>query len=424
MPAILPNVKIFNENKSKQPKIPLDESKQILPSFMGSNADIESFLDQYYHKQPVVFRHNDFSEVIEQLDGLDIHSMLQSTASEKIHVWLKSSKNQQKTDDTNGNNNLSLDSILVDDPDMAMKLHANGHSLYCRSSTELESNLITRFLNELGYKLFNATDRFRRGEIETFYSKQGHITNFHCDFQENFTFQLKGRKKWIFAKSSLYAPLRGCTPHFATTEVTEQQIKVNQLLDNKFHANEFQHGELMEVIVEEGDILYHPAGVWHRVECIEDSISINISLIVSSYDEIVCNSLQQLLLQNSQWRLPVQSRDMQQSLNVIQSILTALPNIANMMTAESILPPPANVLEDIHVENDDEGDDNNAIAKLKKRKEKKIMIAMTMKIATKMKDLMKIMRLLKMAPLMVTSVIRNHRQSSIFLPLMLRNILK
>ena len=34
------------------------------------------------------------------------------------------------------------------------------------------------------------------GEIETFISRKGNYTDWHMDFQENFTIQIKGSKKW------------------------------------------------------------------------------------------------------------------------------------------------------------------------------------------------------------------------------------
>ena len=34
------------------------------------------------------------------------------------------------------------------------------------------------------------------GEIEIFVSRANNYTDFHTDFQENFTLQLKGEKKW------------------------------------------------------------------------------------------------------------------------------------------------------------------------------------------------------------------------------------
>lgn len=36
--------------------------------------------------------------------------------------------------------------------------------------------------------------------------------------------------------------------------------------------------EVVEVILNEGDVFYFPSGMYHRVECVEDSVSINLSL--------------------------------------------------------------------------------------------------------------------------------------------------
>ena len=48
-------------------------------------------------------------------------------------------------------------------------------------------------------------------------------------------------------------------------------------------AKQYQDKEKMErdctiVTLNEGDILYHPAGIWHAVSSEEDSISINFSM--------------------------------------------------------------------------------------------------------------------------------------------------
>jgi hypothetical protein len=37
-------------------------------------------------------------------------------------------------------------------------------------------------------------DGMTRGEIEVFVTRKGNITGWHSDFQENFTFHLKGKK--------------------------------------------------------------------------------------------------------------------------------------------------------------------------------------------------------------------------------------
>jgi hypothetical protein len=56
------------------------------------------------------------------------------------------------------------------------------------------------------------------GEIETFVSRKGNYTDWHMDFQENFTIQVKGSKKWrLCVEDGMKAPLVGYTPHFKST---------------------------------------------------------------------------------------------------------------------------------------------------------------------------------------------------------------
>lgn len=44
-----------------------------------------------------------------------------------------------------------------------------------------------------------------------------------------------------------------------------------------------------------GSVLYFPAGMWHRVECTEDSISINISLVGSTWADLIADATRQLM---------------------------------------------------------------------------------------------------------------------------------
>ena len=65
-----------------------------------------------------------------------------------------------------------------------------------------------------------------RGEVETFIGTKGHLTDWHTDFQENFTIQLSGRKKWTLKQGTVKHPLRGTTPHYrSSSDVIENQIK-------------------------------------------------------------------------------------------------------------------------------------------------------------------------------------------------------
>jgi quercetin dioxygenase-like cupin family protein len=51
----------------------------------------------------------------------------------------------------------------------------------------------------------------------------------------------------------------------------------NEIDISSQYTNEYLEKNCTEVILNEGDILYHPAGIWHSVKSEEDSISINFS---------------------------------------------------------------------------------------------------------------------------------------------------
>ena len=57
-----------------------------------------------------------------------------------------------------------------------------------------------------------------------------------------------------------------------------------------------------EIQIDAGDIMYHPAGIWHSVECIKDSFTINISLKNLNKADIISNSLKHLMNQDAELR--------------------------------------------------------------------------------------------------------------------------
>lgn len=284
--------------------IDFESEMPILETILGSPELVNNLLSNYFQHSPLVVRGNDVSNIKRLLFDFDIRSLLDSTSSESIQVWLK-----QKDDAFT-----AIESIRVMDGEDAVKLHRSGHSLYCRAPKDFEDLIIPRILSALGHGAQTvATDRFKRGEIEMFYTRKGHITEFHSDFQENFTIQLTGKKRWSFMDSSTQFPIRGCTPHFSAEhypEVAEQQLKSGRLCDGSLMPNQFEGCIPVENIVElqPGDVMYHPAGLWHRVECTEDSLAMNISLISASYAEVFCGHLQQLLWEVPEFRRPLQTR--------------------------------------------------------------------------------------------------------------------
>lgn len=331
------NVK--SDKKKRKVKINLqDNETPILLQLFETNENIQQFHSSFQCRPFFMngSKVKDLSSLQLLLYNYNVKEILDNTASEKIHVWLKGGKEEK------------IQSITLDDADQAVKLYNVGHSLYCRAPKIIEELVVPKLLKELGYGIANSsTDRYRRGEIEIFFSKKGHITEYHLDFQENFTIHLTGQKKWYFNTSTATMPLRGATPHYnasSSNEISETQLKTLRLSNPTFQCDEYSNNSNESCIaLNPGDILYHPAGLWHRVECLEDSISINISLIATSsnYAEVFCNNLQQILLQNKKWRSPIRTGNQAQyksSHQIMKQLIETIPKILGNISSEDVLP--------------------------------------------------------------------------------------
>lgn len=187
-----------------------------------------------------------------------------------------------------------------------------------------------------------------RGEVETFISTENHLTNWHYDFQENFTIQLSGRKRWTLQQGKIKDPIRGCTPHYAAPEAVESQLKAAHLFDRKFQfgfpdTKVTATGCAESVDVKPGDVLYFPAGMWHKVETLEPGVSINVSLMASNYASIASHALHQLLFQDERWRRPILNNSRVTAIDHLKSLLKDLPSMIQQLErnggAEAILPP-------------------------------------------------------------------------------------
>ncbi len=145
-------------------------------------------------------------------------------------------------------------------------------------------------------------------------------------------------------------PIRGTTPHYKSSDdVIENQIKVARLSnpDYQFGKQDLESnafGNEVKIIMNAGDILYFPAGMWHKVETLEYGVSINISLMGSTYASLVCKTLEHMLLQKEEWREVICSNEGTGNdvVNKLQTLLNDLPSIVNSfgdVAGSSILPP-------------------------------------------------------------------------------------
>ena len=283
-----------------------------------------------------------FRGVREELFGLDPLQIFHITSSESIFVWLK----------TQGNGRIQ--SIEVSDPDTALALYRAGNATYCRAPPELEQRLVSALLKETGFgcgqydPTGHKTTCLGRGEVEVFLSSSAGTTDWHYDFQENFTLQLSGVKKWSLQKSTVKHPLRGCTPHYQSPESVEPQLRAARLADPNFTfdkpgTGKNAVGQVETVILKPGDVLYHPAGMWHKVEALEEGVSINVSLMATNFAVMTCQALQHFLMKRDEWRQCLVGEPGDSAIDTLKALLKELPAIVEdferSVGADGILPP-------------------------------------------------------------------------------------
>ena len=333
----------------------------------------DDFLRTYFRRKALHLRqghgsdrHKDLIE--NHLQDLDPSFLLHETSSENVFVWVVPNAN----DDDSKATSSKIHSLEFADPQQAVLLHAAGHATYCRAPPSVEQPMVANMLHGtgLGCGQYDPSGTGRatlgRGEVEIFMGTASHTTQWHYDFQENFTIQLSGSKRWTLQESTVRYPLRGCTPHYADADVVESQLKAAHLGTDRFVFGQPQEGinavgPTRQVLLTAGDVLYFPAGMWHKVETVEPGVSLNVSLMATNYGTIVCQALQHLLLKQDKWRETIVGENV---LDNLTGLLQELPNIVSDFSrnggAQSILPP---VLRHppsfVPIDEDDDGGDED-----------------------------------------------------------------
>lgn len=337
--------------------ITFDPSSSILLDDMLGRLPKQEFLLDLFRKKAVHISASDedrsqsVQNIIDNyMFGLDIRKILAETSSDNVFVWLAPPQPGVKQSAKR-----TIQSIELQDPEAAFALHQSGHSTYCRAPPELEQPLVSSLLRDtgLGCGQYDPTAEkmtvMGRGEVEVFAaSRAGNFTDWHTDFQENFTIQLSGQKRWTIKKGLTTHPLRGCTPHYRSPDAVEGQLKSAKLSAAQFEfaqpneTNSF--GDETTVLLKPGDVFYFPAGMWHNVETVEEGVSINVSLMATNYATLFCQSLQHLLLKDDDWReAVVNSEGCISATDRLQGLMSTLPQILSNFEenggARAILPP-------------------------------------------------------------------------------------
>jgi len=171
--------------------------------------------------------------------------------------------------------------------------------------------------------------------------------------------------------STIKDPMRGCTPHYASPEAVESQLKAAHLHDRKFQFTYPQvgvnaTGDAVTIDIRPGDVFYFPAGMWHKIETIEPGVSINVSLMAANYVAVTCQALHHLLLQDAKWRQPILNTPKPNAaVDVLANLLEELPAKIeqlrnNQRGAQAIIPPILQHAPAFAIDEDDDGGDDNA----------------------------------------------------------------
>ena len=320
--------------------------------------------------------------IVDSLEGLDPSYILNETSSDSAFVWIQSRSGDNNNGGDGGGGGGRIHSMEMADTEQAILLHRAGHATYCRAPPSVEQPMVANMLWGTGMgcgqydPTGNSSTCLGRGEVEVFMmSSSDHTTQWHYDFQENFTIQLSGTKRWTLQQSLVRHPLRACTPHYASPETVESQLKAAHLgqqptKDQRLvfgypQTNVNARGPTQRVTLTPGDVLYFPAGMWHRVETMEPGVSINVSLMGTNYATVACQALQHLLLQNNAWRQTiVGGHQAVDPLQTLHQLLKELPLIVTQFTqnggAQAILPPVLrNPPQFVNTSDKDEGDDDD-----------------------------------------------------------------
>jgi hypothetical protein len=174
---------------TKVPRSAPEVSTQHLLKGLIFPLETSDFISNVYRKSAIVLQGSGISRfenemISTYLADLDLNSLVHNSASPQIFCWMKTSTEGEES---------KLESIELE-PAQALICYNAGASLYFRAHQEMADTHIAALVSDLG---MNFAGHFPtgdvQGEIEIFASRKGHLTNWHTDFMENFTVQLKGR---------------------------------------------------------------------------------------------------------------------------------------------------------------------------------------------------------------------------------------
>lgn len=119
--------------------------------------------------------------------------------------------------------------------------------------------------------------------------------------------------------------------------------------------------ESTTVTLNEGDILYHPAGIWHSVESTSDSISINFSMRQLRYADIVVNALRMHLLKDKRFRTGIRFSSTDQNNDEFNALLKSAfkhsSAFLSKLNPQHVIVPAIHIPRSLRIDLDDDNED-------------------------------------------------------------------
>ncbi len=140
--------------------------------------------------------------------------------------------------------------------------------------------------------------------VKCYYSPDKCGFNTHFDTGIATTMQISGRKRWRFSR-------RPAMPFPRSNALTTAagDIRYSDRLPSSIQTWErvasVDESSFEEVVLEPGDILCLPSGVWHNAKAIGDSLALNLSFATLDFFELIELILGSVLVPKSEWRQPI-----------------------------------------------------------------------------------------------------------------------
>lgn len=203
--------------------------------------------------------------------------------------------------------------------DEAFKHFAAGATL-CATEIDIADANLTKLLDALRRDV-RLPDRI---VFNCYYSPEGQGFGTHYDSQAGWILQIEGTKVWQYSTTPAYPmPTVGGGPQHAGRIVPTDDEVVDRPADSTF----------VELTMRPGDVLYVPAGIWHRASAQGSSLALTLCLPHMGFYGVLVSALMARLLHRRDWRnhvprltngLPQIAGQLSQRLNDLKALVDAL----------------------------------------------------------------------------------------------------